>query len=64
MINTVLEIVTEYSAMRKLYTDAETVRSGKRSFHCGATEMNPTRNHEVAGLSPGLGQWAKDPVLL
>ena len=26
--------------------------------------MNPTRNHKVAGLIPGLAQWVKDPVLL
>ena len=25
--------------------------------------MNPTRNHEVSGLIPGLAQWVKDPVL-
>ena len=24
--------------------------------------MNPTRNHEVAGLIPGLDQWIKDLV--
>ena len=33
------------------------------SSHCGTVEMNPMRNHEVAGLIPGLGQWVKDPVL-
>ena len=25
---------------------------------------NPTRNHEVVGLIPGLALWAKDPALL
>jgi len=24
---------------------------------------NPTRNHEVSGLIPGLAQWVKDSVL-
>ena len=30
------------------------VRGQKKS-----AEMNPTRNHEVAGLIPGLVQWVK-----
>ena len=34
------------------------------SSHPGAVETNPTRNHEVKGLIPGLAQWVKDPVLL
>ena len=25
--------------------------------------MNPTRNHKVVGLIPGLVQWVKDPAL-
>ena len=27
-----------------------------RSSHCGAVEINPTRNREVAGSIPGLAQ--------
>jgi len=34
------------------------------SSHHGAMEMNPTRNHKVVGLIPGLTQWVKDSALL
>ena len=34
------------------------------SSHRGAVETDPTRNHEVVALIPGLSQWVKDPVLL
>ena len=34
-----------------------------RNSHCGAVEMNPTGNHEFAGLRPGLAQWVEDLAL-
>ena len=34
------------------------------SSRCGTAETNPTRNHEVAGLIPGLSQRVKDLALL
>ena len=39
------------------------IKKPSRSSHHGAVEMNPTRNHEVAGWIPGLTQWVKDPAL-
>ena len=33
------------------------------SSHCGAAEMNPTSNHEVAGLILDLAQCFKDLAL-
>ena len=33
------------------------------SSHRGAAETRLTRNHEVAGLIPGLARWAKDSAL-
>ena len=34
-----------------------------RSSHHGAVAKNPTRNHDVVGLIPGLAQWVKDTAL-
>ena len=34
----------------------------RSSLH-GAVEANPTRNHEAAGLIPGLTQWVGDLAL-
>ena len=48
--------------------DSSTTKAVKRyphgSSHGGTAERNPTRNHEVVGLIPGLAQWVKDLVLL
>ena len=33
------------------------------SSHCGTVETNPTSNHEVEGLIPGLAQQVKEPTL-
>ena len=46
-----------------LLNDSKKQRAGARSSRRSEVEMNPTRNHEVAGLIPGLDQWVKDPVL-
>ena len=36
------------------------LRKAFQSSCCGAAEMNPTSNHEVAGQIPGLAQGVKD----
>ena len=43
--------------------DPKTVLKDKTVFPLGAVETNLTRNHEVAGLIPGLAQWINDLVL-
>ena len=49
----------------KIYYTAIEIKTEnkKRSSHHGAAETNPTRDHEVASLIPGLTQWVKDPAL-
>ena len=39
-------------------------KEGNQSSCCGTAEMDPTMNHEVGGLIPGLAQWVEDPDLL
>ena len=42
----------------------ERIKNKRRCSHCGAAGINPTRNHEIAGLTPGLTQWVKELMLL
>ena len=45
------------------YVETNKLRIELGSFGHATVETNLTRNHEVAGLIPGLTQWAKSPVL-
>ena len=40
------------------------IKVKRRSSRHGSVETNPTRNHEVVGLIPGLAQWVKDLTML
>ena len=38
-------------------------KNDMRSFHCDATEINPTSIDEDMGLIPDLVHWVRDPAL-
>ena len=40
----------------RLWRGFEKKINQKGSSYCGTAEMNPTSNHEIAGLIPGLDQ--------
>ena len=48
---------------RKLYLLPVAYEMTFGSSHRGAAETNLTRSHEVAGSTPDLTQWVKDPEL-
>ena len=45
------------NVISKVIKTSTTIKNAfSQSSHCGAVEMNLTRNHEVAGSIPGLAQ--------
>ena len=50
-------------ALGDKYYNTAFINRDSGSSHHGTEETNPTRNHEVVGLIPGLAQWVKDLVL-
>ena len=59
-----IDIYRTFHPKATIYTLFSGAHGTLSECSCGAVEMNLTRNHEVAGLVPGLPQWVKDPVLL
>ena len=55
----ILQILNEHLCLRH----CSRTNRGFRSSHHGTAEMNPARNHEIAGSIPGLAHWVKDPAL-
>ena len=50
----------EFCLFKSIY---QKKKKKKKSSHLATVEMNPTRNHEVAGSICGLTQWVKDLAL-
>ena len=67
----------EHCVLKSAYTDQQCSHIGsslcmdvalKKNTKIGSSrhssaETNPSRNHEVSGLIPGLAQWVKDLAL-
>ena len=51
------------SLIKKKKTTKKQNKKNNRGSRHGTAETNPTRNHEVLSLIPGLAQWVKDLVL-
>ena len=62
-----LELINEFGSRRTQNTQKTTeflyTNDKNQEFCHGSVETNPTRNHEVSSLIPGLTQWVKDLVL-
>ena len=58
-----LDIAKTTNINKKGHMGLYMIESEGWSSCCGALETNPTRNHEVVGLIPGLALWVKDPAL-